>query len=107
MATNATTERRPLYPPEHPRKRRRYYFDDTLDACPPLHRLFPGKPTPEAMAAAKQLTAERGYPMPHIPDETGNGPQTPESAAPAVNGAPAEQSARSTAPDTASRARKK
>ena len=107
MATKVskpTTERRSLYPPEHPRQRRQYYFDDTLDAYPPLRRLFPGKPTPEAMEAARQLAAKRGYPMPHFPDETGEGPQAPGSAVPSVNGALAEPPERDTAP---SKARKK
>ena len=107
MATNPTTERRSLYPPEHPRKRRRYYFDDTLDAYPPLRRLFPGKPTPEAMEAARQLAAKRGYPMPHFPDEPGDEPETPGSAAPSANGALTDQPERSTAQSTANRATKK
>jgi hypothetical protein len=90
MATNSTTERRSLYPPEHPRKRQRYYFDDTLDAYPPLRRLFPGKPTPEAVEAARQLAANRGYPMPHVPteDDDSRGSQDAQGAA-APAGSPA------------------
>src|SRR5687768_6917420 len=71
MATESnesTTKRRSLYPPEHPRRRERYYFDDTLDAHPPFH-VFRAEPTPEAMEAARQLAAQRGYPMPHFPPE--------------------------------------
>ena len=107
MATNSTTERRSLYPPEHPRKRQRYYFDDTLDAHPPFRRLFPGKPTPEAMEAARQLAAKRGYPTPHFPPEPNDGQETPGPAAPPANGALADQPKRNTAPSTATRARKK
>jgi hypothetical protein len=84
MATNSpesTTERRSLYPPEHPRKRRRYYFDDTLDAHPPLRRLFPGRPTSEAAAAAERLASERGYPPPQSPPAV-PAPPTPASPAP-------------------------
>ena len=91
MATNPTTERRSLYPPEHPRKRRRYYFDDTLDAYPPLRRRFPGEPTPEAMEAARQLAAQRGYPKPQLPPEADGGQETPRSAAPSANGALIDQ----------------
>jgi hypothetical protein len=106
-ATKPTTERRSPYPPEHPPQRRRLYFDDTLDAYPPLRRLFPGKPTPEAMEAARQLADKRGYPMPHFLDEAGKEPQPPGSAAPPVNGALAEQPERDTGPHTASTAREK
>lgn len=93
-----------LYPPGHQPSNDPFYCDDTLDAYPPLRRLFPGKPTPEAMEAARQLAAKRGYPMPHFPDETsdtGDGPQTPGSPAISENGAVAEQSQRSAAPSTA------
>ncbi|MBI3973045.1 MAG: hypothetical protein HY332_17340 [Chloroflexi bacterium] len=103
MATNSTTVRRSLYPPEHPRKRERYYFDDTLDAYPPYH-LFRGKPTPEAMEAAKRLAAKRGYPPPHFPPDTDDGYKAPAPAASSANGALTEPPKRSAAP---SRARKK
>ncbi len=94
MATDSTKEpkqRRSLYPPEHPRQRERYYFDDTLDAYPPYH-LFRGKPTPEAMEAAKRLAAERGYPPPHFPPETEDSRAAPVSATSpaAANGALAD-----------------
>src|SRR5438132_13648619 len=94
-STDSTTEGRSLYPPEHPRQRQRYYFDDTLDAYPPFH-LFHGTPTPEAMEAAKQLAAKRGYPMPRIAPEAADGQDAQDgqhaatAASPAsVEGAPA------------------
>lgn len=103
----APTRRRSLYPPEHPRKRRPYYFDDTLDAYPPLCRLFPCRPTPEAMEAARQLAAKRGYPMPHLPPETNDGQEVPGSPAPSANGPLTEQPERDTSPNTARKGRKK
>ena len=63
------TKRRSLYPPGHRQSDDPYYLDDTLDAYPPYH-LFHGKPTPEAMEAAKRLAAERGYPSPKFPPES-------------------------------------
>ncbi len=48
-----------LYPPGRRPSHRRGYLDDTLDAYPPRH-LYAGKPTPEQVAAAKQLIQERG-----------------------------------------------
>lgn len=61
----ATTKRRKGYPPGHRRSDDPYYGDDTLDAHPPYH-LLRGKPTPEAMAAARRLAAARGFPPPHL-----------------------------------------
>src|SRR5438270_566736 len=59
MATTEPRQRRSLYPPKHPRKRERYYFDDTLDAYPAYH-LFEGPSTPEEIAAARAKAIERG-----------------------------------------------
>jgi hypothetical protein len=78
MATTQHTERRSLYPPSHRPSDDPYYVDDTLDAYPPYH-LLRGKPTPEAMEAAKRLAAERGYPPPQFPSE----PQDAPAPAPA------------------------
>ena len=83
------TERRSLYPPGHQQSDDPYYLDDTLDAYPPYH-LLRAKPTPESMAAAQQLAAKHGYPMPHLPPETNGSPDAPTAAA-AVNGAIAER----------------
>jgi hypothetical protein len=55
----AARQRRSLYPPERPRKRERYYFDDTLDAYPPYHLLL-GPSTPEEVAAARAKALKRG-----------------------------------------------
>lgn len=52
---------------EHPgRTPRRGLLDDTLDAHPPYH-LYSGKPSPEAIAAARRLMEERGV-TPDAPD---------------------------------------
>lgn len=95
----ATTERRPLenlYLPEHPRRpHRRGVIDDTLDAYPPYH-LIRGKPTPEAMEAAKRIAAERGYPPPQFLPKTQDDQDAPASAS-SVNGALAERPKRSAA----------
>jgi hypothetical protein len=56
------------------------------------------------MKASRQGAAKRGYPMPHVPDETGDEPQTPESVAPSANGAVVDRAERCTAP---SRTRRK
>ncbi len=106
-ATTGKRKRGSLYPPGHQPSNDPFYCDDTLDAHPPLRRLFPGKPTPEAMEAARQLTAKRGYAKPHFADETSDEPQTLESVVPSANGAVADQAERSTTPSRASRARKK
>jgi hypothetical protein len=45
-----------------------YYVDDTLDANPPYY-LLRGKPTPEALEAARQLAIKHGYPAPRDPPE--------------------------------------
>jgi hypothetical protein len=66
MATTERTQRQSLYPPEHPRKRKRYYFDDTLDAYPPYHLLL-GPSTPEEIAAARAKAIERGLLPPDHP----------------------------------------
>ena len=72
----ATTKRRSLHPPDHRRSDDPYYVDDTLAAYPPYH-LLRGKPTPEAMEAAKRLAAERGYAPPVFPTETQDVPASP------------------------------
>jgi len=94
MATTPRSTRRPLeglYPPgQPPQPHRRGVIDDTLDVHPPYH-LLRGKPTPEDMAAAKQLAAEHGYPLPHFPPEAQ--PSTAPETLPS-NGAPARQSRR-------------
>ena len=91
MTDMAITKRRPLYPPGHRRSDDPYYLDDTLDAHPPYH-LLRGKPTPEAMEAAKQLAAKRGYLMPHLPPETNDSQDAATAAASpaAANGALAD-----------------
>ncbi len=92
-ATGSKPERRSLYPPGHRPTDDPYYLDDTLDAHPPLRRLFGGKPTPEAMEAAKRLAAKRGYPTPQSPrDNDGKrGRGTAAAAAPAANGAASDR----------------
>ncbi len=106
-ATTGKRNRGSLYPPGHQPSNDPFYCDDTLDAYPPLRRLFPGKPTREAMEAARQLAAKRGYPMPHFVDEAGDEPQTPELPASAAGGVAAERPERSAVPNTAGKARKK
>ncbi len=106
-AETAKRERRSLYPPGHQPSDDPYYLDDTLDAYPPRRRLFPGRPTAEAMEAARQLAAKRGYPMPHLPPETDGGQETHVSAAPSADGAPTDQPKRSTAPRRANKVKKK
>ena len=55
-----TLERQALTTAEHPgRTPRRGLIDDTLDAHPPYH-LYPGNPSPEAIAAARRIMEERG-----------------------------------------------
>ena len=62
-----TLERQALTTAEHPgRTPRRGLIDDTLDAHPPYH-LYPGNPSPEAIAAARRLMDERGV-TPDAPD---------------------------------------
>ncbi len=70
----ATTKRRSLYPPWHRPSDDPYYLDDTLDAYPPYH-LLRGKPTPEAMEAARAKAIERGYPLPKLPAEAEAAPE--------------------------------
>ena len=103
MATTDTTKRRSLYPPGHRQSDDPYYLDDTLDAYPPYH-LFRGKPTPEAMEAAKRLAAERGYPPPKFPPEPQDTQDGQDARASAANGALADRPKRGAEPR---RARKK
>jgi hypothetical protein len=86
MATTQRTQRRSLYPPEHQPSDDPYYLDDTLDAYPPYH-LLRGKPTPEAMEAAKRLAAKRGYPPPQFPPEPKDEPAPASSETQPANGA--------------------
>jgi len=74
-----------LYPPARPPKPyRRGVLDDTLDAQPPYH-LLRGRPTREAIEAAKRLAAEYGYPLPELPAD---------ERPPAIPKAPASRSRR-------------